>query len=82
MLTAGLKLSLTFVFIFVFVFFFVFVVVVQGCTGQPFFASGRGGAEAENFGVGRGAQGVKSWGRGGVTVKLRAFSGQGRTGQY
>ena len=46
-----------------------------------FFASGWGGAEAENFGVGRGVQGVKSWGRGGVTVKLRAFSGRGDAGQ-
>ena len=44
--------------------------VDQGCTGKPFFASG---------GAGRG-RGKKIWGgpgRGGVTVKLRVFSGWG-----
>ena len=57
------------------------LLLAPGMHGEPFFASGWGGAEAENFGVGRGVQGVKSWGRGGVTVKLRAFSGRGDAGQ-
>ena len=46
--------------------------------GEAFFCfgAGRGGAEEKNFGVG-----VKSTGQGGVTVKLRAFSGWGGAGQ-
>ena len=51
---------------------------VQGCTGQPFFASWRGGAEEKNFGLG---QAVKSSERGRVTVKLEAFSGWGGAGR-
>ena len=44
-----------------------------------FFASGRGGAgQRKTFlGWGRAGQGVKSSGRGGVTVNLGAFSGWG-----
>ena len=68
--------------------FFFFIIVLniwvyreidrdQGCTGSLFFALGRGGAGEKNFRGGAG-QGVKSLGRGGVTVKLRAFSGRGR----
>ena len=64
MLTAGLKLSLTFVFIFVFISFFVFVVVVQVCTGQPFFASGRGRAEEKIFVVGWAGSKILRVGRG------------------
>ena len=48
--------------------------------GAAFFASGRGGAEEKSFGVGQGGAGKKSSGQGGVTVKLGAFSGPGRTG--
>ena len=43
----------------------------RGCTGQPFFASGQGGAEEKFFGLGCG----------GVTVKLGAYSGWGRAGR-
>ena len=45
--------------------------------GAAFFASGWGRAEENFFGVGWGAQAVKSLGRCGVTVKLKAFLGQG-----
>ena len=45
--------------------------------GAAFFALGWGRAEENIFGVGWGAQAVKSLGRCGVTVKLKAFLGQG-----
>ena len=45
-----------------------FSLTLQGCTGHPFFASGRGGAEEKIFGAGRGGAGEKCSGRGGVTV--------------
>ena len=48
-----------------------------GMHGAAFFASGWGRAEEKFFGVGWGAQAVKSLGRCGVTVKLKAFLGQG-----
>ena len=44
--------------------------------GQPFFASGRGGAGQRIYF--RGGAGRKCSGRGGVTVKLGAFSGLGQ----
>ena len=52
-------------------------VLASGMHEAAFFGLGRGGAKENNFGVG---QGLKSSGRGGVTVKLRAFSGWGGVG--
>ena len=50
----------------------------QGCTGQPFFASGRGaaglGAEEKKFGAG---QGENARGEAGYQLNPGAFSGWG-----